>query len=252
MVNPDKGARGKLRLLRIGEETGFVLTPSGRIEAVNDPGRSHGPRLNLSGCSEGNRLRIHRDVPNHVAEEIAAVAGSELPWSNADSDPKCLSQLVALLASHRPVERIEREVDHILPNGLRYEHSAGIVRSDSVEGGDLVARFEAMGMPQSMIEAGFKCLDDLWPPWCIALAGEEVAAIAFAARLSARGAAIGVYTFEGFRGRGIAAAVTAAWSSLPVLADRLLFYSARRDNHSSRRVIERLGLPLIGASLRIH
>jgi predicted GNAT family acetyltransferase len=85
----------------------------------------------------------------------------------------------------------------------------------------------------------------------VALAGDDIAALAFAARLGERGAEIGVVTLPQFRGRGFAAAATAAWSALPMLQDRALFYSTHRDNLSSQRVIARLGLPFLGVSMRL-
>ncbi len=106
-------------------------------------------------------------------------------------------------------------------------------------------------MPPALHEAGFKSIADLWEPWCVAVEGEEVAAIAFAARLGVIGAEIGVYTFPGFRSRGFAAAVTAEWSSIPSLDGRALFYSTSRSNRSSQRVAARLGLRIIGASVGI-
>jgi len=80
--------------------------------------------------------------------------------------------------------------------------------------------------------------------------GEEIAAIAIAARLGEKGAEVGVYTFSNFRGRGLAAAVTASWSAMRSLDGRALFYSTSRSNRSSQRVAARLGLRLIGASVR--
>jgi hypothetical protein len=38
---------------------------------------------------------------------------------------------------------------------------------------------------------------------------------------------------------------------LPMLRQRTLFYSTHRDNLASQRVIAQLGLPFIGASMRI-
>ena len=101
------------------------------------------------------------------------------------------------------------------------------------------------------MDAGFKSVADLWEPWCIALEGEEVAAIAFAARLGSVGAEIGVYTFRNFRSRGFAATVAANWSSMPSLEGHVLFYSTSRSNRSSQRVASRLGLQMIGASVSV-
>ncbi|WP_312367172.1 GNAT family N-acetyltransferase [Ensifer sp.] len=79
----------------------------------------------------------------------------------------------------------------------------------------------------------------------------EVASLAFAARLADNGAELGLVTTKAFRGQGFAAAATAGWTRLPTLRSRTLFYSTDRDNISSQRVAERLGLHLRGASLRI-
>jgi predicted GNAT family acetyltransferase len=97
----------------------------------------------------------------------------------------------------------------------------------------MAAQFAECGMPQAMIDAGFKSVADLWAPWCVVLEGDEIAAIAFTARLIDAGAEIGVYTFPKFRARGYAAAVTAAWASMPSLEGRALFYSTSRTNRSS-------------------
>lgn len=102
-----------------------------------------------------------------------------------------------------------------------------------------------------MLDAGFVSVADVWEPWCLAMEGEAVAASAIAARLSARAAEIGVYTFPKFRTGGYAAAVTAAWSSIASLDGRALFYSTSRANRSSQRVTSRLGLRMIGASFSI-
>jgi predicted GNAT family acetyltransferase len=75
--------------------------------------------------------------------------------------------------------------------------------------------------------------------------------VAFAARLSKAGACLGVVTVPAFRGKGYAAAVTAEWSRLPSLKSRALFYSTDQSNTSSQRVVARLGLRFLGASLRL-
>ena len=54
-----------------------------------------------------------------------------------------------------------------------------------------------------------------------------------------------------FVGAEAAAAVTAAWSRLPSLQTRTLFYSTDSDNRASRRVASRLGLTLRGTTLRV-
>ncbi len=205
----------------------------------------------FAGCSQGNIVHVRDDVDDQLASRLLATGSQELPWRSADVLPQCLGKIIELLSASEPVVTIGPGLIYKLPSGLSYAHSARIVRGDSVEGAKMRARFADRGLPKSMLDAGFKNVGDFWEPWCVALDGEEIASIAFAARIAAAGAEIGVYTFPKFRAQGFAAAVTASWSSMPSLAARELFYSTQRSNRSSQRVAARLGLRLIGATLRI-
>jgi len=249
-----------LRLLHIDVETLFVMSASNRIERQTDPDRSCGPRLFFAGCTQGNIARLWDDVEDSLASQLLANAAEEPPWRDPFVLPQCIGKLLDVFSNNPPfaVGAASRVPLHVgtaviyrLPNHMKYEHAANIVRGDSAEGEQLRARFADKGMPQSMSDAGFISVADLWEPWCIAIEGEEVAAIAFAARLGAIGAEIGVYTFPKFRSRGFAAAVTASWSSMTPLDGRVLFYSTSRSNRSSQRVAARLGLRMIGASFSI-
>ncbi len=229
----------------------FDLSGDGRILGENDPDRSPGPRLFLAGCTGGNLVHLRHDVDEAAAARIRALVAAEPPWSDPELRPACLPELTALLSREAPVEVMGSAVIHTLPRGLVFATSARIVRSETEPGDRLLARLARDGMPPDLTEAGFIGVGDFWAPWCVALEDGRIAAMAFAARTGRWGAAIGVYTFPAFRGRGLAAAVTADWANLPGLAGRALFYSALFANTSSLRVIERLGLPRVGTSLRI-
>ena len=238
-----------LRLLARDAAATFDLTADGRILGENDPDRSPGPRLFLAGCPGGNLVHLRHEVA--AAARIQALVAAEPPWADPELRPACLPELTALLSREAPVEVMGSAVIHTLPRGLVFTTSASIVRSETEQGDRLLARLARDGMPPALTEAGFIGGGDFWAPWCVALEEGQIGAMAFAARTGRRGAAIGVYTFPAFRGRGLAAAVTADWANLPGLAGRALFYSALFANTSSLRVIERLGLPRVGTSLRI-
>ena len=241
----------RLELLRIDLETSFVLSGHGRIERINDPDESKGPRLCLIGSSAGNLVCVHHHLSDNLAARITALVAAAPPWVSRRSAFDCKKELVSLIAEDGPVESIETELIWRLPHATPFNSDAHILRSDTDRGRELLERLSREGVPKHLYEAGFVGIGDFWEPWCVALDDGQIAAIAFAARLSERGAAIGVYTFPGHRGRGYAAAVTAAWSSLASLEGRKLFYSARSTNKSSRRVTERLGLEHIGMKLEI-
>ncbi len=106
-------------------------------------------------------------------------------------------------------------------------------------------------MSLALIDMGFTSLGEFWPPWSIAMDGDEIASIAFTVAKNHHAAEVGLATMPAFRGRGLGAAATAGWASHPELGGRALFYSTSRANVSSQRVVERLQLRFLGASLRI-
>ncbi len=240
-----------LRLIDIDQETLFVLSRWGRIERQGPPDNSAGPRLHWAACEGGARVRFGPAVSEETVARIEALAASAPAWVDPDLPHPCGPEITALLEREAPVASATTGPIFALPNGLAFPHPARLVRGDTDDGEALLGRLARGAWPAALAEAGFRGVEDFWRPWVVALDGEEIAAMAFAARLGARGAEIGVYTFAPYRGRRLAAAVTAAWASLPGLAKRALFYSTLSENHSSRRVAARLGLTRIGASLSI-
>jgi hypothetical protein len=225
----------------------FVLTDAGRILRENDPDRSDGPRLAMLGCRDGNLAFVRHDVPDGIASALVREAEQAPPWFEADTLPACADALIGQLA---PVTSAEPSLIFALPRAPAAAE-ARIVCSGTTAGEALLARLARDGLPAHLVEAGFVGLGDFWEPWCVRLEDGEIAAVAFAARLGAAAAEIGVYTFPRWRGRGFAAGVTAAWSGLPELGDRELFYSCLASNGSSRRVAARLRLEHIAMGLRI-
>jgi hypothetical protein len=147
--------------------------------------------------------------------------------------------------------RVEREVTFVLPAGTPVSHSGSDVASGTPAGNELLARLQSQGMPAGLAGMGFVNTADLWPPWCAALSGGTIVSVAFAARLSPLGAEVGVATAPEARGRGLAAAVTAAWTAHPALAGRARFYTTHTENRSSRGVAERPGLRLLGPAISV-
>src|SRR5262249_3621866 len=155
---------------------------------------------------------------------------------NRDSVPVHMADYVALLEREAPVARSEIEFAYELPHNLVYPHEFRIVRSGTPEGDGLYVDLVANGVPEGLRELGFKDDREFWEPLCAALQDPEPDAFAFAARLGEKSAATGVATARAFRGRGLAAAATAAWTWHPRLAGLILGYSHNRDNRSSQRV----------------
>jgi hypothetical protein len=239
------------RRLTVDAETLFVLSDTGRILRENDPDRSAGPRLFIAGCPQANLAWVRHDVAGDTARRVQSLAHDAPPWIDPDDRPQGFAEVVEMLQREAPIESMEVSLICTLPRQSVPDTGMTFVCSGTAAGRALLERLQAEGMPQHLIAARFVSARDFWEPWCVVLDGGAIAATAFAARLGTRGAEAGVYTFPGWRSRGLAAGVTAKWASLPELAGRDLFYSMDVTNISSRRVADRLGLQPFAVSVRV-
>ena len=186
-----------------------------------------------------------------VALNEALYLRREPPVREAEALPRHAEEYHHLLGVSAPITAHNFGVTHLLPHRLAARDDVRLAGHGTPAGEALCAKIRSEGMPRHLVEAGFADLSHFWPPWCAALDGAEIASIAFTARLSARGAEVGVTTMTAFRGRGFAAAAVAGWSGLPALQDHRLFYGTHRDNLSSQRVIARLDLPFLGVRMQL-
>jgi hypothetical protein len=238
-------------LLAIQYRTLFVTTCAGRIERENDPDRSSGPRFWLGGCSSGNLAGVRFDVAEHITAGIMELAAAEPPFHSTQGHPVHLERFIELLSGQETIREQKLGVVYKLPHGVDYRHDVELIGSDNRDGERLYAVLSERGLPAGLKQMGFRDAADFWPPWCVALHDGEVASVAFSARISETGAELGVATVPALRGRGYAAAATAAWSRLQELQSRALFYSTDQTNRPSQRLIGRLDLHRLGASLRL-
>ena len=211
----------------------------------SSPDRPRGKRFSFTGCLEGNLGVIRDDVAETVAEELQGLLADEPPLFAPDATPRHRQRYVDLLGGDAGLGRL-----WVFPGPLDRDDSVDLVWSRSDEAERLLFRFDE-AMPASLAQIGFRRPDDLWEPWCVALVDGAIASIAETVRTGLRGAEVGVDTDPMFRGRGLGAAATAGWSVHPQLADRALFYSTGRENTSSRRVTERLGLRFLGSTFAV-
>lgn len=215
-------------LLALEASVLFVMSDSGRVVCENSSDRSAAPRLSLAGCASLNIVRVRDDVDEKTSQAIESLAATEPALREPESTPVHIDEYVELLAAEAPVEDFGSGLIWTFPERLAYEHSATLVASDTAEGYRLLARLAEEGMPAALVAAGFVDIGEFWAPWCVALDGDEIASIAFAARLGPAAAETGVFTVPAYRGRGFAAAATAGWARLPALRERTLFYSTSR------------------------
>ena len=238
-------------LLEIEAATIYVLTDSGRILRSSSPDHEEGSRFRLASCNSGNVVLIRHDVSESAARSIEGLAAREPALAHPDGLPVYLNEYRRLLAVEAPVKSGDSDLIWTFPDQLDHDHPAELVRSDTSAGDQLLARLADRGMPEFVAKMGFVDIGEFWAPWCIALQGEEIASIAFTVGVVPASAEVGVTTIPAFRGQGLAAVATAEWASLSANNGRVLFYGTSRANISSQRVTQRLGLRLIGTSLKI-
>jgi hypothetical protein len=236
-------------LLALQAHTLFEISPRQRIVRSRDPGNAPAPRLYMAGGADGWVGYVRNDVDEARAIGVAQLIRQELPVTAPGATPRFVDQYRNILES-TPLTAHNFGPVHRLPRGTHVAGEATVVRGDSAEGKALIARLRRDGMPAALVEAGFVDPSHFWSPWCVAMVGGDIAAIAFCVRDGLMAREIGVYTLSAHRGRGLAAAVTAAWSAMHP-RHPVLFYSTHRDNRSSLRVIERLRLPFVGESFRL-
>ncbi|HEX4741118.1 MAG TPA: GNAT family N-acetyltransferase [Caulobacteraceae bacterium] len=237
-----------LERLQTQRRTGFRLDARGRLLGLNSPEDLPPPRFVLAGCAVGNLASVSAWLDEATAAELLTLALDEPPFWSPGSAPLHLERYLAILDA----SEAEIELDHELtPDLPPWSLEGALVASETAEGAGLLEALRRGGMPAGLFDMGFVDVGEFWAPWCAVIVEGEVASIAFAARLSDAGAAVGVATAPAFRGRGLGAAAVAGWTRLPALRGRRLFYSTRLSNRASRAVVERLGLTAFGLTLSV-
>ena len=238
-------------LLALQAATLFEITPARRLKCTNDPDRAPAPLLYMAGCSEGWVGYVHEDVPDDAARAFAETMAREPSLTAAGGAPQFGEDYRAIIGAAEALTAHNYGPIHRIPRSRSVTANATVVCQGTPEGDALWTTLQRDGMPAALVAAGFTDTSHLWEPWCVALVDGAIAALAFAARKGLLAAEVGVYTLEHYRGRGLAGAVTAAWSGL-LPRHPVLFYSTHRDNLASQRVIAKLGLPYVGESFRIE
>ena len=229
--------------LSLQAATMLRLDGQGGILRESDPDGGPGPRLYAVGDAAGLQVWLRCGTDPAIIAAARVLAAGATGWTDPDRLPEAAREL-AELVDGEPQPSLIFTLD-----GVAAQTSA--LLSGSAEGEALVSNLARHGVPDHLAEAGFATVADLWPPWAAWLEDGQIAALAFAARLTTHGAEVGVYTFPAWRGRGLAQRVTAAWSRHPHLAGRQLYYSCAAGNAASRRVAAKLGLARIGCGLRV-
>jgi hypothetical protein len=226
-------------LVGLRADIDFTYDARGRMVQTNEPhlpARTPAPRFLLARSLRGHVARIGATVPDDQARRLMTMVNL-LPIDCDLSTPitgleRVRDELATGDPNARegggPAYRFPESVSHHLPVVRLAEENRNLLRET----------FPWL----------FQELPYWWPCFAVIVDGAAVS-VCFSSRRSCRAAEAGVNTLPDFRGRGYAAAVSAAWANAVRRAGRIPIYSTGWDNHASQAVARSLGLKLFGSDV---
>jgi hypothetical protein len=228
-------ATDAIALLRLEIETCWVTGADGRLVRSRTSEWRPVPWLTVGAGAGGLCWALSSGVPGPLAAAVAAVLDATDPPGPTPAvgwAPGTAGTLLDLLARAGALRPPERGPAFLVPAGLPVPGGVDLLDGD---GGD-EERLRGL-LPEHDRTT-------LLEPWTVALVDGRVAAVCETSRTAPGSVEAGVWTYEPYRRRGLAVAVTAAWASR--VADRTAFHSTSEDNLASQGVARRLGLRPLG------
>ena len=222
-------------LMRVHMEALFTRDAAGRLLRVNEPNGADAPRFFLGRTAEGSDCWFRGDVGDHLARELAAAAKIRSGDRLAPEDP---ASYAALLERAAPIQHAEAGPAYCFPRELA--EPVGVVRVTERNAEILRPHLETW-------------LDGTAPGLLTMAVVEDGHAVAVCSsvRITDVAREAGVETAPGFRGRGHAARVVAAWAVAVRRLGAIPLYSTSWGNTASQGVARKLGLRMFGADLHI-
>ena len=226
-------------LMEIHVEVLFTQDENRHLQRINEPDGDGkpAPRFFFGYTNEGSICRFRHDLPDNVIAQLQEVAAEPMPVGSKKI-PKSHSQFKDILQSHAPIERVwggpaYRFPEHITPptNIVRLSRTdAGLLKGDFAE---IVSELNS------------------WQPYLAIIEDSRVVSICRSVRLSSHAHEAGVETLVGYRRRGYATSVVAAWALAVRALNRIPLYSTSWDNVASQGVTRRLGLVQYGVDYHV-
>lgn len=223
-------------LMALRVATLYRFDDRGRMIESNEMDGQPAPRVWLGRTMVGDVVRFGATVPDGVVRRVEALVERDLPAVDLTSAPAAMNAIQEVLAADALV---------------------------GVEGGGPAYRFpEPVAGPENVVQLTdenrdlvretFRWLYDELPEWAPGFAVVEDGAavsVCFSSRIGTDACEAGVETLAGYRGRGYASAVTAAWGAAIRDSGRTPLYSTAWANLASQAVARRVGLVMFGADV---
>jgi hypothetical protein len=227
-----------LDLMRLEADTSFTYDARGRMLLSNEPlasERHPAQRLCFWRTKDGHVARFGAPLPDEIVAQLSEIVAHEPLDGDLRAAPATTAEIEAALARHAPVGAGG--------SGPAY-HFPGIIPAQP----GTVVRVTAE--TRARVRETFPWLhteyDDWWPAFATLHDGVGVS-VCFSSRIGPLAMAAGVETLPEYRGRGYAAAATAAWGAAVRATGRIPVYGTSWDNLASQGVARRLGLVMHAA-----
>ena len=228
-----------IELMKIQVEALFTQDENGSLRHINEPwdGMKPAPRFFFGYTNEGSICKFRHDLPDNVVAQLKEIAAEPVSM-NSHKIPKYHRQFEDILQSHAPIDRVGvgpayRFSEHITPptNVIRLSREdAGLLKGDLA---DIGPELNSAHLCLAIIE------------------DSQVVSICRSVRISARAHEAGVETLAGYRRRGYAMSVIAAWALAIRALNLIPLYSTSWDNVASQGVARRLGLVQYGVDYHV-
>ncbi len=221
-----------LQLLEIQIDALFTHDPNGRICSINEPDGDPAPRFFFGRTREGNLWRFRHDLPENTARRLEELAADEPVHGDLEAEPRILKAYMEVLREHREILSVDSGPAYRFSNDLSGPADVTrITRSNLHLLAGIVSDLDALALTLEAREPRMAVIED----------GLAVS-LCYSARLTERAAEAGVMTLEGYRGRGYAPMVVAAWAHAIRATGRIPLYSTSWDNLASQSVARKLRL----------
>jgi len=205
-------------------ETLFILNGAGRIVSTREPQATPGPRFVMARSLTTCAWAVRKDIPDDVVEKLKGLAEAEPPLSDFHADPVFARQYQALLGGH-----VHSGPAFVFPQAVAHPDEVSPIQDEQ-----LLGRY-FRGWVAGEIQAGRA-------PVMAVVDGGHPVSVCFSARRSHVAAEAGLETAIGFRGRGFAPRVSAAWALAVRASGQTPLYSTDWTNTASLAVARKLRL----------
>ncbi len=232
--------RSNMELMEIQVEVLFTQDENRCLQYINEStgDTKIAPRFFFGNTNEGSICRFRHDLPDNVVTQLKEVAATKPMPMNSQKIPSIHRQFKEILQSHAPIERVWIGPAYRFPEQIALP--TNVVRLSRANADVLKGDFAEM---VSELNSSQPCL--------AVVEDSQTVSICRSVRLSSRAHEAGVDTLTGYRRRGYATSVVAAWALAVRALNRIPLYSTSWDNVASKGVARRLGLVQYGVDYHV-